>query len=158
MNEWPYNDPSIADEDKLYRRMPHQPGCRTYDAMTDRWVPHPGGLRRLDHEGMSTHLHSILEERQRDCASLYNGEKYGSIRFPVAVPRSAGAGVLPTAAPQEEDPDLKAAHAEVRPPSAELDKRFWKGVVNMIAREAEWVQPPILGEHDRLTTSSANGH
>jgi hypothetical protein len=142
MTEWQYDDPGIDDQDRLFRRVPKVPGCQTYDPSTETYAVSPGGLRRESNDGMSSHLQSVIELRGRDAFSLYNEEKYSSIRFGVAVPRGAGAGVLPTPAPEEPDEDLRAAHAEVRPPMPEYNKVFWKNVANVIAESSEWVQGP----------------
>ena len=142
MTVWQYDDPAIDNQDHLFRRVPKVPDCQTYDPATETYAVNPGGLRRDANEGMSTHLESIIDLPERDARTLYNPGKYSSIRFVVEAPRSAGAGVLPTPAPEEPDEDLRVAHTEVRPPQPEKDKVFWKTVVNVIADQSEWVQAP----------------
>lgn len=151
MTAWRYNDPSIDDKDRLFRRVPKVPDCQTYDPTTETYVISPGGLRRDADEGMSTHLQSIIDSRDRDAHTLYPADKYSSILFVVGAPRSVGAGVLPTPAPEETDEDLRLAHAEVRPPNPEKDKVFWKTVVNVIADSSEWVQAPGYNSSNRST-------
>lgn len=141
MTEWAYNDPSIDDKDTLYRRVPRNPDCRVWDPVEGVYRVNAGGLRRNAGEGMSTHLDSILGSRGRRPDTLYSGT-CGSVRFLVEVPRRVNAGVLLTAAPDEPDEDLAAAHAEVRPPFIERDRVHWRNVVNEIAHAAEWVQSP----------------
>lgn len=142
MTAWLYDDPSIENSDRLFRRVPKVPGCLTYDPATETYVISPGGLRRDANEGMSTHLESIIDSCERDAQTLYPSEKYSSILFVVEAPRSVGAGVLPTPALEEPDEDLRLAHTEVRPPKPEKDKAFWNTVVNVIADSSEWVQAP----------------
>ncbi len=141
MTVWKYDDPSIVDEDVLYRRVPRIPDCRTFDPCRDCWVPGPGALRRDAGEGMSTHLASVLGRRGRDAMTLYPST-HGSIGFEVSAPRSALAGVLQVPDPNETDADLRAAHSEVRPPHPRKDRLFWNNVVNVIVASAWWVQSP----------------
>ena len=138
---WEWDDDSISDEETLYRRIKKIPDCRTYDPVRAAWVVHPGALRRLPNEGLSVHLHSVLVGLKRNVYTLYAADTYGSICFRVRVPRLAGAGVRQTPAVNEPDPDLCAAHGDVLPPQPQKDRLHWKGVVNAIAVEAEWVQP-----------------
>lgn len=142
MTVWHYDDPAIKDQDRLFRRVPKVPDCQTYDPTTETYVVSPGALRRDANEGMSTHLESIIDGRKRDAQTLYDSANYSSVRFVVEVPRTAGAGVLPTPAPEEADEDLRVAHTEVRPPKPEKDRVFWKTVMNVIADNSEWVQAP----------------
>jgi len=143
MTEWIYNDPTVADEDILYRRVPKVPQLRTYDSEHGTWVPTPAAFRRDPNEGMSSHLRSIVTSMNRDPESLYPAQKFGSVEFEVCVPRRSGAGVLPTDDPGEDDPCLRAAHAEVRPPHALKNRDFWKTVANEVAAHSRWVQSPV---------------
>lgn len=140
---WDFDDEAVDDREILYRRIPKNPDHRTYDAEKGTWVPSPGALRRVKGEGMSVHCHGTLSERGRDVATLYDPKKYGSICFTAVRPRSEGAGVLNTrpTITQEPDEDLRAAHAEVRPPAPELDRPFWSRIVSQIVQHACWVQP-----------------
>jgi len=143
MIKWIYNDPSVADEDVLYRRVPKVIDCRTYDSQLSIWVVTPGALRREPNDGMSSHLRSVVMSMNRDPKSLYPAQEFGSVEFAVWVPRRSGAGVLQTDDPKEHDPCLRAAHTEVRPPEAPRDRVFWKSVANEIASHSRWVQSPV---------------
>lgn len=141
-DEWVWNDPQIPDGELLFRRVPTKPSHATFDALRGVWVPHAGAFQRDANEGMSVHLDGTLEERGRARHTLYDPERYGAVRFPVAVVRAANAGVLPTTPTVAEEPDeeLRAAHAEVRPPHANKDRPFWSGVRDGMIKASVWVQ------------------
>ena len=138
---WEMDDPQIPDSEDLYRRIPKNPDHRTFNAEEGTWVPSAGAFRRLKGEGMSVHMGSILEERGRATDSLYEASRYAAVRFPVGAVRRAGAGVLATTPTLEEEPDedLRAAHAEARPPTYERNRALWSEVVNEIIQASEWV-------------------
>lgn len=139
--EWVWNDPQIPDGEVLFRRVPTKPSHATFDALRGVWVPHAGAFQRDVNEGMSVHLDSILEARDRPRHTLYDPTRYGAVRFPAQVVRAAGAGVLPTTPTIEEEPDedLRAAHSEARPPRPERDKQFWSTVRNEMIKASVWV-------------------
>jgi len=140
---WEFDDGSIADSELLYRRIPKRPDHRTFDPERECWVPSTAALRRDANQGMSVHLDTVVRTRRRDPQTLYDSTKYGSIAFPAGLPRCEGAGVLPTTptAEEEPDPDLRAAHAEVRPSQPQKDRAAWSRVTNVILLRATWVQP-----------------
>lgn len=143
MTDWEYNDASIKDEDKLYRRIPRgNPDFLTVDVLSGQRKPSPAAFQRNAGEGMSTHLDSVLVARQRDPETLYEVERYSSIGFLVGVPRQADAGVLRTEDPDEDDEDRQHSHAEVRPPRPEKDRKHWSVVRSTIADACWWVQGP----------------
>lgn len=141
-DEWVWNDPQIPDDEVLYRRVPTKPSHATFDALRGRWVPHAGAFQREAREGMSVHLDGTLEARGRARHTLYDPERYGAVGFPVAVVRAANAGVLLTTPTVEEEPDedLRAAHAEVRPPEPKKDRPFWSNVRNQMIQASVWVE------------------
>lgn len=141
VSAWVYDDPLIDSRDWLLRRIPMTPNFCTFDLLDGRPRLHPAALRREAGEGMSVHLQSILVSRKRDITTLYD-EGFGSVRFLVGVPRTAGAGVLCTPAEGDLDTDRAASHAEVRPPTWEKNRTAWKSVSNTIALHAEWIVLP----------------
>lgn len=138
---WVWDDPHILDDEMLFRRVPMKPSHATFDALRGVWVPSPGAFQRNANEGMSVHMLRVLDARRRDPHTLYDPTRYGAVRFPASAVRSAGAGVLATTPTMDEEPDedLRAAHAEVRPPRAVKDRPFWSQVQNRIIRASVWI-------------------
>lgn len=141
-DEWAWNDPQIPDDEVIFRRVRMNPDHRTFDPEKGQWVPSAGAFRRMEGEGMSAHMNSVLESKGRAGHSLYDPERYGAVRFPVEVVRSAGAGVVQTLPSVEEEPDqdLREAHVEARPPTWALDKRFWSKVRAQMIKASVWVE------------------
>lgn len=140
---WVYDDPDVPDDEVLYRRIPLKPSHCTFDAERGKWVPSVGAFQRGNPgEGMSVHAETVLEGCGRDCRSLYNPVSYAAVRFHASVPRIQGAGVLSTLPSEAEEPDadLRAAHAEVRPPTFGRDRPFWSRVRDAMIRASVWVQ------------------
>lgn len=139
--DWVWDDPQIPDGEVLFRRVPMKPSHATFDALRGVWVPHAGAFQRDANEGMSVHMDSILEARGRARHTLYDSAKYGAVSFPARVVRAAEAGVLATTPTheQESNEDLRAAHAEARPPRPEKDRPFWSKVRNEMIKASVWV-------------------
>lgn len=138
---WVFDDPAIPDDESLYRRVRTIPDHRTFDAERNTWVPSAAAFRRFKGEGMSVHRETVLEVCGRHTSSLYNPDKYEAYRFKAVIPRAHGAGVLGTPATEEHEPDsdLRAAHAEVRPPTHAEDRRFWSRIRHAMIQACEWV-------------------
>lgn len=138
---WDTDDPQLTDSELLFRRVLKRPDHRTYDPELRTFVPSPAAFQRNANEGMSVHMDGVLEKLERSRHTLYNSEKYGAVCFEVGVVRRAGAGVLPTIATVEDEPDkdLREAHAEVRPPMKAKDRAYWSGVRDKIIKSSIWV-------------------
>lgn len=141
MSAWVFNDAAVDSDDLLYRRVLARPNMSTYDPLNRLWVVHPGAFRRDADQGASTHLDSILQARSRDVTTLYQAPN-GSVRLRVAIPRQFGVGVLQVDDPEEQDPDLRAARAEIRPSQPEKNRQQWNSVANELARASSWVTYP----------------
>lgn len=142
--EWIYDDADIPDFENLLRRIPNKPDFRSFDAECGCWRPGPSAFRRSQAgEGMSVHRESILIAHKRNTCELY---PVGccSVSFHVSIVRSCEAGVVATLPTNqdENDADLRVAHAEVRPPTYEVDKKYWSNLRNQIIRAAVWVATP----------------
>lgn len=140
-DEWVMDNPQTPDDEVLFRRVPTKPSHATFDALRGVWVPHAGAFRRDEGEGMSVHMDSILESQGRARHTLYDPARYGAVRFPVGIVRAEGAGVVQTTPTVEEEPDedLRAAHAEARPPTFKQEKSFWSNVRNQMIKASVWV-------------------
>lgn len=140
---WEFDDELVGGWEVLLRRIPKKPEHRTFDPELNRWVVGPGALRRAKNEGLSVHREPLVISLGVDPAQLYDETKYGSIGFSASTPRQKGAGVMETPQPEHREPNpiLRASHADVRPPTAYLDKPFWKGIAYEISQKSWWVQP-----------------
>ena len=139
--DWHYDDQEVSDDEELLRRIPWNPQLVMLDAQTGRYVLIPGALRRNAGEGMSVHLISVIEACESDPATVHDPNRFGAVAFHAAAPRSVGAGVIAAPATEEDEPDpiLRAAHAEVRPPTYERNKREWSKIAEKIISECRWV-------------------
>lgn len=153
-DNWVWDNPDISDEEKIIRRIPMNPEHTTFDAELGIRRPSPGAFRRAAGEGTSVHRSTVLVELNRPIGSLYDSNRYSAVQFPVKTVREAGAGVLDTEPSIEEEPDsdLRAAHAEIRPPERARNRSFWSGVVDSLIRASEWVEQ--TGRPAEASTSS----
>ena len=139
--DWLWNDSSIPDEEVLYRRA-LKTGQVTWDAEADCYRPNKAAFSRKANEGLSTHADSLLKVRGRKPHSLYNAEKYTAFGFEVAAVRQipeAGVIYVEALEEHEKDPDLRFAHAEVRPIDPAKQKPLWNRIRDSITRNAQWV-------------------
>jgi hypothetical protein len=112
MANLPWNDPSIPDEDFLYRRVPARPDFYVHrDVLTGESVLGRNAFQ-FDDDGMSVYRQWLitkygisLEQIRRDLSHLL-------FRFTVGLVRSTSAGVVDD--PVDDDPPIGAAHASVR--------------------------------------------
>ncbi len=142
MSTWVQDSPHIDGSDKLYRAVLERPGLATVDSVTGAWRVHPGAFPRGDAEGISTHLDSILASRGRAPATLYPSPR-GAIKLGVAIPRGHGLGVLHVVDDEEPDPDLSAAHCEIRTAEPAMPTRdIWRPISVALAMASEWVVLP----------------
>jgi hypothetical protein len=139
--DWHYDDQEVSDDEELLRRIPWNPQLVMLDAQTGRYVLTPGALRRNAGEGMSVHLISAIEACGSDPATIHDPDRYGAVAFAARIPRSEGAGVIAAPATEEDEPHpvLRAAHAEVRPPTYQRNKREWSLVADTIIGACRWV-------------------
>ena len=153
-DNWVWDNADISDEETIIRRVPMNPEHTTFDAELGITRPSPGAFRRAAAEGTSVHRVAVLDELGRSINSLYDPSKYSAVRFPVRAAREAGAGVLETEPTIEDEPDsdLRAAHAEIRPPEKPRNRPFWSGVVDSLIRASEWVEQ--TGRHAGSSASS----
>ena len=148
--DWLWNDSSIPDEEVLYRRA-LKDGQATWDAEKDCYRPNKAAFSRKPNEGLSTHAGSLLKMRGREPYSLYNSEKYTAFCFEVAAVRQipeAGVIYIEALVEHESDPDLRFAHAEVRPIAPARQRPLWNRIRNSITRNAQWV--PQRDQEDDL--------
>ncbi len=148
--DWVFDDPLVADDEELLRRIPRKPTHVTFDSENSQYVPHIAAFRRSEGGGMSVHLTSLLENQGREPSNAYDPEWYGTVAFLASAPRSVGGGVLAITAPPEQEPDaiLAAAHGEVRPPTHAISKPEWSLIRDEIIRATRWVtvlRVPLLG-------------
>jgi hypothetical protein len=143
MSDWVYNDPSISDDELMYRRVPNNDDFWTYDPVRRTHRVNPKAFQREPNQGCSVHLDSVLRQRNRAPDTIYPAIT-GIVQITVSVPRKDKAGVLQTFDPDEPDPDLAAAHAEIRPPQPQRDRLFWRPISNALAASSVWVRMPAL--------------
>ena len=142
-SNWEWDDPEIPDEEVLYRKVRKIPDHRTWDPELRRYYPTAAALRRKKNEGMSTHANSVLLMRGRQPDSLYEPSKYDAVGFAVRVVREPdiiGIIFTPAGELEEADPDLRAAHAEVRPKNPDKDRVTWSKVVDRIIDQSSWIE------------------
>lgn len=142
MTEWQYDSPGLDTADDIYRKILDDPSNgATWDPEDRCWKIHPGAFRRCAYQGASVHVHSILIERKRNPDTIYP-TRYGYVALRVGVPRQHDLGVLLIPDPDEHDEVLRAAHAEIRPPSPEKSRRTWKEKINEICLQCRWMRMP----------------
>lgn len=142
--DWLFDDPAVSDDEELLRRIPWVPDHVGFDPQTGERFPTIAAFQRRAGEGMSVHLVSVVESNGREACNAYDIERFGTVAFPVRVPREVGAGVIAASAPEDVEPDpvLRAAHAEVRPPTFEHVRQDWSLIRDTIVRSCRWVVAP----------------
>lgn len=152
---WDYNDACISDDEELLRRIPWKATFLVFDAQPGSWVPSAAAFRRAAGEGLSVHRRCVLERHGRKPEQIYDLDSYGSVGFLAQVPREVGGGVIyaPASPDLEENPDLRAAHAEVRPPTPEERKPEWSLIRNNIIAACRVISTPERSP-DRSSPSS----
>lgn len=143
--DWFYDDPKVADDEELLRRIPWGQDYVVFDAQAGKHFPTTAAFRRRKPgEGLSVHMRSVVEARERAVASVYDGATSGTVTFTAEVPRTVGAGVVPVEAPRDVESDAvrREAHAEVRPPTFALNKGEWTRIRVSIIDACRWVVVP----------------
>lgn len=132
-----WDDPSIPNDDQLFRGILRRPDFSVPDLITGKLLVKPAALQ-LDPDGMSTQRESLLCRTEVTRGDLYDWDKYSGVEFPVAAVRSTGdAGVVDE--PDADDERLGAAHALVRPSAPYPARAIWREVRSMIAAVCEWM-------------------
>ena len=133
-----FDDPSVADEEVAYRRVPRAPNHRTFDLTAKRCRPSTACFSRSRHE-VSVHLRGLMPPSRLPPATYPNTPQDGIAAFRAEVPRRKGGGIVIVDDPDEADPVLRSAHAEVRP--GEDSKRRWAEIRELIISESWWAKP-----------------
>lgn len=135
------DDGSIGDGSYLHRRVKKIPAhFETKDWSTGEAILNPAAYR-LDPDGMSIQIDSLLTLCPATRDDLCEWGIYGIGVFEARVPRASGGGVI--ASEDLEDPVLGRAHGLVRP-KVQSDKIQWKAIRKELIKHTKWFpQAPI---------------
>ena len=131
------DDPSIADEGLLYRRVFLQPRCITLDAATGTVLPHISTLQYRG-DGLSVLLDDELVTHCT-CPNEFCTESQTAFHFLTRVIRQIDGRVRRD--PRPEQP-YGYAHALAGTCAMPPDKQRWAQVRNVIIRSAQWLTEP----------------
>lgn len=132
--EWVWNDPEIAHESAVYRRIPNRPNFMVPDLDGGPGSPAPGAFK-CDPDGISVYRDEPMKVHGISVADLKSRSDDHVFGIRVADVRHAGAGVVDS--PDPEDPNIGPAHASIRYPQENVTKPVERGIrLKMI--EACW--------------------
>lgn len=130
------DDPSIDDEEVLYRKVPLKPDFYTVDYASGRVLPHISSLR-YEKDGLSVLLHTELV-CQAAPEEICDSERT-AFGFRSRVVREAEGRVKRDPQPQELHGEAHALAGTAAPPP---DRQRWSLVRKKIIEEASWVMEP----------------
>jgi hypothetical protein len=151
-DEWTHDDPSIKDDEVLYRRVPkdEDPKKKYYDVSNtvDRISGTPclgkGALSLNDADkvnpgaGLSIQIEGLMQKLEIPTAKLVNWDTHGVGRFHAGDVRRGRGGVI--AFEDLSDEILGKAHGLIRTKSASLPRPEWSAIRSELMQVAIWYE------------------
>lgn len=128
-DEWNWDDSSIPGESAVFRRVPARPNFVVPNLEGGPDTPAPGAFK-CDPDGISTYRDQLLKAINADVSRMKKSSDDLIFGMFVADIRDAGAGVVDT--PDPTDEELGDAHCSIRYTEQKIDKKIERRIREQI--------------------------
>lgn len=139
----PWNDPTIPDDECLYRRVPRKPDYYLQRDLETGEMRLGRAAFQFDDDGMSVYRHALIFENELTASQIRRNESNDLWRFTAGAARKLSVGVVDD--PDENDLPIGAAHASVRgfPDFRPAEKKARRTIALGLVAAAEFVPGEI---------------
>ncbi|GAA3104266.1 hypothetical protein GCM10020254_57610 [Streptomyces goshikiensis] len=133
-----WDEPSIPDDETIYRRIPNKPEFMAPDLLSGERAVSRTAFQ-WDDDGISVHRSSILEANDLGPESIIRREGQMVFGFTAAAPRVCGAGVVDDPIP--DDPPAGIAHALIQCETVKPDRARRREIAETLAGASRQYYP-----------------